>query len=538
MTRHSPIADRRLAPPRLLATLGLWAAWAALPAPAQKPAALDELRPAAAAPASPVPAPDASAFESDVQIKVTRAPVQRQLISVPMNQGALVDFNVPIREVRVTNAEIADVAVTSPKQILVQGKSFGTTQLIAVVDGGVQRIFTIAVDLDLERLQASITENVPRSKVKAAGMLDTVVLTGYVPDAESAERIMQIANIYSEKVVNQMRVAGVQQVLLRCTVAEVNRTATRQLGVNGWIAGDSFRDMFVVSQVGGINPVNIGAAGGFSVTSPVPFATDQQGLPLGTTPTLSLGFPGVQMQVFLRALRENGLLKVLAEPNLVAISGQEASFLAGGEFPIPIAQRDSIAIDYREYGVKLVFTPAVLSENVIRIRVAPEVSEPDFSNSVRLSGFVVPGLISRRAETVVELAPGQTFALGGLLSERTRGVASKVPALGDVPVLGALFSSTDYQKSESELVILVTPEIVEPLNPGEVAYVPGASHVDPSDWELLALGKLDGTGTQGSSHKVNSQPAPKRAQPATRSGAGARLRGPVGPAGENEGNGG
>ncbi len=472
----------------------------------------------------------------EIEITVRAAYQRGQMISVPVHQGVLVDFNLPVREVRIANADIADVTATTPRQILINGKSFGTTQLVVAVDGDIQRVFTVSVDLDLERLQSSIEAMVPRAQVKASALMDAVVLNGTVPDVESAERIMQIAQIYTQRPLNHMRVAGVHQVLLRCTVAEVNRSATRHLGFNGWMAGDNFHDVFAVSQLNGINPVNIGAAGSALATAQIPFVTDQQGLNLGPVPTLSLGFPRVQMQVFIQALRENGLLRVLAEPNLVTISGQEASFLAGGEIPIPITQRDSIAIQYREYGVRLTFTPTVLSDNVIRLKIAPEVSEPDYSASVTLGGFVVPGLIQRKVETVVELAPGQTFSIGGLLTERTRAVSRKIPALGDVPILGALFSSTEYQHSETELVVLVTPELVAPLNPNQVTYLPGTDHVPPNDWELFMLGQID-----GEVQPAEDIPAGCRREnwPARQrelyGSATPRLRGPIGPAGGEEG---
>ncbi|TWT44791.1 Type II secretion system protein D precursor [Phycisphaerae bacterium RAS1] len=472
-----------------------------------------------------------------LEIKVTEIPRSGRLINVPVNKGVLVEFSAPLKEVRVANAEIATVSATSPKQVLVSGKSFGTTQLIAWLDGDDQRIFDIAVDLDLERLQASLRQAVPRARVSAAAVLDRVVLTGNVPDAESAQKIMEIAGIYSQQIINHMRVAGVQQVLLRCTVAEVNRSATRQLGFNGWMGGSNLRDVFGVNQLDGINPVNIGAAGSANFLNDIPFVTDQNGLPLTPNPTLSLGFPRMQMQLFIRALRENSLLRVLAEPNLVAISGQEASFLAGGEFPIPVprgGQNLSITIEYREFGVRLRFTPAVMSENLIRLRVAPEVSEPDFSTAVTLQGFVVPGLTQRRVETVVELGAGQTFAIGGLLSERSRAVSRKVPALGDIPVLGALFSSVEYQSDESELVVLVTPELVEPLNPDQVAYVPGADYIVPNDWELFGLGQIQGE-NKDEPPSPRTRPAgtwPVRPNPA---GQAAGLRGPVGLAGSEEG---
>jgi pilus assembly protein CpaC len=491
----------------------------------------------AQAPTQPAAAPP------NVQITVRPTQPQAQMIPVAVNQGALVDFSVPVREVHVANPGIADVTATAPRQILVTGKSFGTTQLMVLVDGGQQQTFTIAVDLDFERLEASIRTLVPRAQVKVSALLDAIVLSGTVPDAESAERIVQIANIYSPQVINQMRVAGVYQVVLRCTVAEVNRSATRSLGFNGWMAGDNFKDMFAVSNLAGINPVDISAANGYSVSTPIPFGTAQMGL--SATPTLSLGFPRVQMQVFIQALRENGLLRILAEPNLVTVSGQEASFLAGGEFPIPVPQggtNNAITIEFRDFGVRLRFTPTVLSEDTIRLHVAPEVSEPDYSTAITIGGYVVPGLTQRRVDTVVELGPGQTFAIGGLLSEKVRATASKVPALGDMPILGALFSSVHYQSAETELVVLVTPELVAPLNPDQVTRVPGAEYITPNDWELFGLGRLEGEGRPGRAGEPNGK-AHSPAQPGSAGASPARvgpptalrLRGPVGPAGGDEG---
>jgi pilus assembly protein CpaC len=323
-------------------------------------------------------------------------------------------------------------------------------------------------------------------------------------------------------------------VLLRCTVAEVNRSATRQLGFNGWIAGDNVSDMFGVSQLDGINPANIGAAGSADVTGRIPFLTDQDGLVLTPTPTLSFGFPRIQMQIFIQALRENGLVKILAEPNLITVSGQEADFLAGGEFPIPVPQRDSVTIEYREFGVRLRFTPAVISANCIRLHVAPEISEPDYTTAVTLSGFVVPGLVERRVDTQVELGPGQTFAIGGLLSEHVRGVTKKVPGLGDIPVLGPLFSSVEYQSEETELVVLVTPELVAPLMPDQMPYIPGANHIEPNDAELFLEGKLDGRADASSEESVPPHERPVRTEELY--GAAVHgLRGPVGPAGGKEG---
>jgi pilus assembly protein CpaC len=245
------------------------------------------------------------------------------------------------------------------------------------------------------------------------------------------------------------------------------------------------------------------------------------------------------MQIFVRALRENGLLRVLAEPNLVSISGEEATFLAGGSFPVPVPEDDdNISIEFREFGVRLRFTPAVLSEGRIRLAVTPEISEPDFSTAVQVNGFVVPGLVERRVQTVVECGSGQTLAIGGLLSERTRGVTERVPGLGDLPILGPLFSSVEYQQEETELLILVTPELVGAISPQQVTYVPGAQHVAPNDFELFLMGKLEGDNTERAPHlspRVNR--AYPSGPPEEQYGAAAtmKLRGPIGPTGSGEG---
>ena len=183
---------------------------------------------------------------------------------------------------------------------------------------------------------------------------------------------------------------------------------------------------------------------------------------------------------------------MLAEPNLVAISGETATFLAGGEFPIPVPQgNQQVTIEFREFGVRLNFTPVVQGHQQIRLRVAPEVSELDYSSAVQIEGFVVPGLTSRAAETTVEIGNGQTIAIAGLLSEHIRGLASRVPGFGDIPILGALFRSVNYQRSLTELVILVTPEIVSPLEPHQQVPLPGEDIIDPNDFELYTLGMLE-----------------------------------------------
>ena len=488
---------------------------------------------------------------SALGLTVSEITSESELVRVAVNKAVLLRFSDPIDEPRVVNSDIAEITPVSPYQLVLTGKSFGTTQLIVRSNGDGQKVFDVAVDLELDRLAASIRGAVPRAAVKVQGLLNAVVLTGTAPDAESAERIVEIASLFSDRVVNHLQVAGTQQVLLRCTVAEVNRRATRQLGFNGWIAGDNAPDVFGLSNIGGINPSNIGAAGGSIVSPPValgnsvqapaggivPFVVDSGGIPVTAATTLSLGFPRVPMQIFVQALRENGLLRVLAEPNLVALSGREASFLAGGSFPIPVPQgQDTISIEFREFGVQLKFTPTVLADDRVRLHVAPEISEPDYSSAVQVQGFFVPGLTQRRVETMVEVGSGQTIAIGGLLSEKSRATAKRVPGLGDVPVLGALFSSVEYQSEETELVILITPELVSGIAPQQVTHVPGANYRAPNDFELFLLGQLDGTGDGRPRLTPEANRVPPASAPTDYGHETVmRLRGPVGPAGSAEG---
>jgi len=525
--RGAPRASRRGAVPRyvpaMLALLALAPVWSAQAAQTD-PRPIQTTQPAAQG-------------TSEVQVTIHSVETQGELIRVPVNKSVVVDFSKPVREVRVAKPEFAEVTALSPTQILITGKSFGTTQLIARLDGDQKRVFDLAVDIELDRLMASIRTAVPRARVRAYALLDAVVLTGVVPDAEAADQVMQIANVFSPNVINQMRVAGMQQVLLRVTVAEVNRSVVRELGLNGFLAGDNFRDAFVVSNLDQINPANIGAAADALVTRNMPFITGQDGIPITQATTLSLGFPRVQMQVFLRALAENGLLRLLAEPNLVAVNGQQASFLAGGEIPIPIVTDERIRVEFKEFGIRLNFTPVVISEDRIRLKVSPEMSEPDFANSAVIGGFTIPAFTTRRVQTVVELGSGQTFAIGGLLSESIRAISRRVPGLGDVPVLGALFRSVQYQSNQSELVVLVTPEIVAPISSDQITSVPGTTYVPPNDFELYLLGAIEG---QPPGQVPVLQPRVNHTwpvRPADLYGTSQvlRLRGPLGPAGFDEG---
>ena len=422
-------------------------------------------------------------------------------LTVLLHRSVTVETTAEITRADIMARDIADVQVVSPTRVLITGQRFGTTALVLLGRDSKQYRFEISVELDLSALTAALTAIDRLSTARATSVLGNIVLTGMVSSTQRAQRMTELARLFlptkdeggrETTVQNHLELAGEQQVLLRVVVAEVSRTAARELSVNGFLAGENFRDGFIVNQLGGINAINIGAAAGELVTRNMAFLTGEEGIPISQNTTLSLGFPRVQMQLFLKAMADNNLLRVLAEPNLVALSGEAATFLAGGEFPILVPQGDfRVTVEFKEFGIRLNFTPVVRGHQRIRLRVAPEVSDLDFSASVQFQGFVVPGLKSRSTDTVVELGNGQTIAIAGLLNETIRGVSSRIPGLGDIPILGSLFRSVQFQKSQTELVILVTPEIVAPLDAHQIVHLPGEDLADPSDLELYALGFLE-----------------------------------------------
>jgi pilus assembly protein CpaC len=387
----------------------------------------------------------------------------------------------PVARVSVTDPDVANVEVLTPEQILVLGKKAGTTDLMAwSADEKVWRT-RIDVGIDLARLSADIKSLFPDSEVSVSVAQNIVVLGGLLRRVEEAQHIRAFMEQTGLPYIDRTSIAGVQQVLIRVRVAEVSRKAIRTLGVNAFYNGE---DAFL-----GLTP---GPVSGGALTS--------GGVP---NPNISIfgSVPDWDLTYFIQALSENQYLRVLAEPNLKCLSGEEANFLAGGEFPIPIVQNAagtgttsnaSITIEYKEFGVRLRFRPQVLGDNTIRLQVAPEVSELSDVGAVTIQGFQVPSLLTRRAETTLELKSGQTFAMAGLLSQTANSRNSRIPGFGDLPILGSLFRSVRYSSGETELVVMVTADLVEPLNVDEATAVPGGIHKDPNDWELYAMGKLVG----------------------------------------------
>lgn len=417
-------------------------------------------------------------------------------ISIARNSSAVINLNAKADGVEVADPSVADVFLTSPSRLVVTGKSFGSTQLLLRI-GQEQRSFQVDVELDLSLLEAFIESVAPSARVEARSVNGVIFLNGTVPDAEVAQQITDMANlVQGGESRSSLTVAGVQQTMLRVVVAEVNKEAIRQLGVNWSIGGSNFsRDFFLANNLAQINPTVFGTSGvadvltGQQLFSMAPVAN-------GPNTNLTFGFPRAEFQVFVNALRENGLTRVLAEPNLVAISGQTATFLAGGEVPIPVTQggatAGAVTVEYREFGVRLGFTPTILGGQLVRLHVMTEVSEAVPTQQVAGS-FPLFTFTTRRVESTIECGNGQTFAIAGLLSDAVRAAASKIPGLGDIPVLGTMFSSTSYEREMTELVVLVTPQLVEPLEPHQVPPPPGSLMTEPNDFELFALQKLEGT---------------------------------------------
>ena len=420
--------------------------------------------------------------------KVVQVGQTVEQLNLTINQSLAIELPKPIVRAAIANDQVAAVSVVSPELVLITGKTFGFTQLILWDQDEARRVFDVRVDVDMKTLAQTLQDAAPRAQIEVRTILDSVVLTGRVPDAATGQRLLDLAKIFSSKVQNHLLVAGSQQVLLKATIAEVSRDAIRSLGFNGVFFGN---DAFAGSNLAQINPTSIGLGQNTVVPIPAPtqfqLAADLAVLP---TTTLFFGLPNTQMEAFITAMADNSLVRILAEPNLVAISGQTAEFLVGGEYPVPTPSQDGISITFREFGILLKFRPVVQAGQMIRLSITAEVSEPDFSNAVQIAGLVVPGLSIRNATTVIEVGSGQTFAIAGLLSDNLRGVMSKVPGLGDVPVFGALFRSLRYERSETELVILITAKLAEPMNLQQASYYPGYDLAPPTDWQLYGLGML------------------------------------------------
>ena len=416
----------------------------------------------------------------------TFRPSQQVLLS--LGEGQMVRLPSNAADVWTSNPEVADVYVASPKQINLFGKGAGEATVIATAaNGSVVYSANVRVSQNLTSVDEMLRAAMPDANIKVLHAGQLAVLTGTVASpADSAKAEMLVESMLNPGVdlskeggmckvcvVNNLKTATPLQVMLKVKIAEVNRSLVKQFGVNLLSSDTTSGFQFGVAQGAGIVPPTIGEDGSVTPAKVIRSA-------LGTTLTGSGKLFGVDLLGSLDIAAKDGLVTVLAEPNLTALSGETASFLAGGEFPIPVSQSlGAITIEYRQYGVGLAFTPIVLADGRISMRVRPEVSELSNEGAVRLNDFLVPALTTRRAETTVELGSGQSFMIAGLLRNTNTNDVNKAPFLGDLPILGALFRSSSYRRSETELVIIVTPYLVRPTS-GQLA-APSQGYRAPTD---------------------------------------------------------
>jgi pilus assembly protein CpaC len=400
-----------------------------------------------------------------------------------VGRSAVIDIGTAISRVSLTSADIADAMVTSNNQLLVNGKTPGTITMFVWEKGGVRRQYEIIVQRDLAQLNEQLIKLFPGEAIEAQSNGKAVVLSGIVTNKDAADKAMNVAAGYVEKagdVVNLLRLQETQasnQVLLRVRFAEVSRSAMTELGVSLFTSPTGIKnniartttEQFPAPTFEGLNWTKANGDFGSDVTSAEGKVTFSDFL------NLFLFNQKYDIGAMVKALSNKGLFQSLAEPNLVAESGKEASFLAGGEVPIPIAQGSggsvAISVQYKEFGVRLSFLPTVIG-NRVHLKVKPEVSTLDYSNGVVLQGFRIPGLSTRRTETELELMDGQTFAIAGLMNNTMNTTLSKIPGIGDIPILGLLFKSKAAQKNQTELVVMITPHILPRNSPGVTPNLP------------------------------------------------------------------
>lgn len=394
-------------------------------------------------------------------------------INVATGGARLVTHPVAMRRVSVANAEVAEALVVSPNELLLNGKAIGTTSLIIWDAEGARTIYTVDVSLDAVALQSHYRALFPNEEILVTASGNTYILSGRVSDPTMAQRAVQIAEATESMVVNNLDVPAPHQILLQVRFAEVSRTAMQELGANFTL----------------FDPLNPRGddEGAIGTGQHNPFSGNFATNPLGPNESFSdrvnlfVFHNSERLGVFIRALQGRGLFKSLAEPNLMALDGVEASFLAGGEFPFPVLQggaSDAITVVFKEFGIRLKFLPQVQTSGNIKLKVMPEVSTLDFASGLQSGGFQIPTLLTRRAETEVELRDGQTFAIAGLIDNSITENVNRVPILGHIPILGMLFRSQDLRQNRSELLVLVTPRLVQPS-----AAPPPIPTGEPSTWD-------------------------------------------------------
>jgi len=409
-----------------------------------------------------------------------------QVLHLLVGRSLVITSPSRIKRVSLADPDIAEALVVSPTQVLVNGKKPGGVSLLLWDETDQSQAFEVSVDIDVLGLSQKIHEVFPSENVHIDTSKDTVILTGKISSSTVADKILEVVKGAAPKVTSMMEVppALTGEILLQVRFAEVDRSALTQLGFNILSTG-------VGKTIGSIGTNQFGGTGSwnlndtFPVRGPQPntgetFSSSQ----IASALNIFLFNPNIHLGVAIQALQTNNLFQILAEPNLMTESGKEASFLAGGEFPYPVVQSvgggtitsPAITVQFKEYGIRLSFTPVLLADGTIHLKVKPEVSTLDYSNAITISGFTLPALSTRRVESDMNLADGQTFAIAGLVDNRVTELWNKIPGIGDIPILGKLFQSKSLNRSKNELLVIVTPHVVRPLTPDQIPHGPSYPH--------------------------------------------------------------
>ncbi|HET9942516.1 MAG TPA: pilus assembly protein N-terminal domain-containing protein [Terriglobia bacterium] len=409
-------------------------------------------------------------------------------LRVQLGKSLLIQSQEELQRVSVTDPTVASAVVISPTQVLINGLKAGSGTLILWDSQDRPRSFIVTVELDINTLRESLRQILPGETIQALQSGGAIVLTGNASSKEVSDQAAALAGTLSPAVVNLVTTTESRQViLLQVKFAEIDRSALSQFGIAIFSTGAG-NTLGVIGThqfdqaVGNVGAIPAGAGGGGGGGSNVVSGGIGR---TGANSPASFGFsdvlniflfrPDLNIGTAIRALQQKNVLQILAEPNVMAVNGTESSFLAGGEFPYPVVQggaTNSVTVQFKEFGIRLNFTPRVMPNGTIRLKVSPEVSALDFANGLTVAGFLVPALTSRKATTEVDLRDGQSFAIAGLMDNRTTEVASKVPVLADIPILGQLFRSRALNKTNTELLVMVTPRMVEALPPGQTPPIP------------------------------------------------------------------
>jgi pilus assembly protein CpaC len=382
-------------------------------------------------------------------------------IRLTIGKSIVIDYPADIARISTSNADIVDASPVTGREVLVHGKAFGTVTLVVWSKAGQRNFYNITVEQNLEPLRKLMKDTFPSEDIHVQSSRDSLSLTGRVTSKAVSDQAAALAAPFGKTIVNNLQVAEAKaerQILLRIKFAELSRSAANTFAVN-------------LTSTGATNTIGQVSTGQASSTSPSSVGSGQTTFTISNALNIFAFRPDLNLAAFIQALEQHNLLQTLDEPTLMTSDGKEASFLVGGEFPIPVLQgganSGAVTIQFREFGVRLKFTPTITGNNNIRLHVQPEVSALDYSNALSFNGFTIPALSSRKIETNVELGEGQSFVIAGLIDNQVTETLSRIPGLSSLPILGNLFKSKSISKSDDELVVLVTPEITMPLQPGD-----------------------------------------------------------------------